>query len=204
MLAIKCHIYYRSCTSKNCWRCIDTHLQDRVGSVWLSLFTIKAASTLFMTLYMLEPPRLPKVHDQLSLTLRWRSFSGCGGVCISVHFDHQGGQYIKNNQWCTKLNSLRLTVAYLNATINSETWNTGLEIENDGSSRSRQNPWVDGYRSRVGLAWGRRSGFWRGLDPNWPVCAVRPRTAGRLPTPVAYTSLLWSAQLEGNILKSRW
>ena len=71
MLVIKCYLYYRSCTTKNRSRCIDAHFEGGVGSVSLPLFTIKAANTLFMTLYNLSPSRLPKIHNQQSLTLRW-------------------------------------------------------------------------------------------------------------------------------------
>jgi len=188
MVAIKCHIYYWSCTTNNCWRSIDAHFQHGSGIVWPSLFTIKAANASFMALYNLSPPRLPKIHDQQSLMLHWCSFSGCGRVHVSVCFDHEGGQYIKNNQWFTNVNILQLTVAYLNATRDSETWNAETEIGTDGSSQSRQTVWVDGYRSGFGPPRGSKSGFWMGLECNRPVFAVQTRTAGRLPGPVADTS----------------
>jgi len=51
-------------------------------------------------------------------------------VRVSIRFDHEGGQYIKNELSCTNVNILRLTVAYLNATINvkPETQNWRLEL----------------------------------------------------------------------------
>ena len=86
-----------------------------------------------MTVCNQSPPRLPKVHHQESLTLHWRSFSGSGRAHGCIRFDHSGGHYIKNKQWHTNVNISRLTVLYLNATMNSETRNPQLEIGTDGS-----------------------------------------------------------------------
>jgi len=65
---------YRKYMTKNGWRSIDAHCHDGAGSVSLSLLSIKAASTSFMTSCNLSSPRLLKIHDQESWTLRWRSF----------------------------------------------------------------------------------------------------------------------------------
>jgi len=67
--------------TKNCSRSIDTHFHDGAWSVLLSLLPIKAANTVFMTICNLSHHRLPKIHDQESLTLLWRSF--CHG-CIHI------------------------------------------------------------------------------------------------------------------------
>jgi len=104
----------------------------RVGSVSLSLFAITAVNSTFMTLCNMSPPRFPNIHNQQSLMLHWRSFSGYGRACVSIHFDHQGGQYIKNKRWCTNVNSLRLSVAYLNATINVKLKTQNQRLEPTG------------------------------------------------------------------------
>jgi len=91
---------------------------------------MKAANTLFITICHLSPPRLPKIHDQESVTLRWCWFSGCGRVHVSIPVDHWGGQYIENKMWCTNVNIPPSTVAYLDATIyvKPETHNRRLEL----------------------------------------------------------------------------
>jgi len=71
-------------------------------------------------------------------------------VHVSVHFGHEGGQYIQNAQRCPKVNILQLTVPYLNAMINSETQNAELEIATDESSQTKLQPMVDGYGSAFG------------------------------------------------------
>jgi len=138
-----------------------------------------------MTVYNLSPPRWPKIHYKQSLMLRGRSFSGCGRALVSVYFVHQGGQYIENKQWCTNVNTLRLRVAYLNATINSKTRNAEQEFGTDRSSQHLQNPQVDGYESGLGQPRGSGLGFWTGLEPNGPVFRVQIRTARMLPEPLA-------------------
>jgi len=89
------------------------------------------------------------------------------------------------------VNISRLTVAYLNATINvkPQTQNRRLEPEigTDGSSQTRRNLRVDGYGSGFGPPWVCGSGFWTVLQPNRPVFAVHTRTAGGLPGPVSNT-----------------
>ena len=61
------------------------------------------------------------------------------------------------------------------------------EIGTDGSSESRRNPRVAGYRSRFGPQSSYRSGFVPGLEPNRPVFTVHTQTGGGLPVPVANT-----------------
>ena len=55
-----------------------------------SLFPIKAADSLFMTVCNLVPPRLPKIHNQQSLMLCWHSFSRSGRERIAVCFAYEG------------------------------------------------------------------------------------------------------------------
>jgi len=135
MLMIKHHSYYRRSKTNNHWRSVDTHFQDGVGSVSLSFFVINAANTMFMAMCNLSPPRLPKIHDQQSLMLRWRSFSRCGRAPVSVHFNHYGGQCIENTPWCTNIIILRLSVAYLNATINVKPENQNWRLEPTGLAK---------------------------------------------------------------------
>ena len=153
----------------------------------------------------LSPPRLHKIHDQQSLTLLWHSVSEYGREPDSVRFDHQGGQHLKMKQWHTNVNSLRLTVASLNATINSETQNTKAEIGTDRSSHTCQDLRVDRYASGFGqpsVSW---SCSWTGLELNWPVFAVQTRTTDRLPGPVANTRLGESfASTRGGCPQSAW
>jgi len=69
-----------------------------------------------------------------------------------------------------------------------ETHNAQPEIENDGSSWTRRDLRVAGYKSGFGLPIVSGSGCWTGLELNRPVCMVKTQTAGRLPGPVANTS----------------
>jgi hypothetical protein len=63
---------------KNCWRSVDTHFHDGAGRVLLSVLPIKAAKNSFLNDYNLSEVWFPRMHDQTSLMLRWRSFChGC-------------------------------------------------------------------------------------------------------------------------------
>jgi len=46
-----------------------------------------------MTRYNLRLPRLSKIYDQESLTLRWHSLSWWGRQCLNLLFAHRGSQY---------------------------------------------------------------------------------------------------------------
>jgi hypothetical protein len=107
---------------------------------------------------------------------------------VALVFSYKGGRFIRKGQRCAKVNILRLTVGYLNATINRKTRNTEPEIGTDGSSQTRQNPRVAGYGSGFGPPRRCGSGFWTVLAQNRTVFPVRTRTAGGLPGPVANTS----------------
>ena len=104
MLVIKHHSYYRRCKTKNRWRAIDAHFQDGAGSVSHSLLPIKSANTSFMTICNLSPPRLPKMHDQESLTLRWHSFlRGGSNIVMNILHHRVADALIMGQRRCTAL-----------------------------------------------------------------------------------------------------
>jgi len=190
MFAIICQLDYPRCKTKNRWRSVDAHFQNRAGSVSLPLLHKKAAYTSFMNVWIQLPLRLPKEQDQKSLTRRWLSFSGWGRERFSLVFDYKGGQYIRKGQRSTNVNILQSAIGYRNATINRITRKPELEIGTDRSSQTRQNLRVDGYGSGFGLPRCSGSGFWTGLEANRTGLAVRTQTAGGLPGPVANTIIL--------------
>ena len=65
-------------------------------------------------------------------------------VSVSDYSDHYGGQYIQKRCRRINFNILRLTVAYLKATIYCKTRNAELEMATDGWSKIWQNLRVDG------------------------------------------------------------
>jgi len=70
--------------TKNRWRSVDAHFHDGAGSASLSHLPMKSANTSFMTIYNLLHHRLPKIHDEESLTLCWRWFChGCNHIMES-------------------------------------------------------------------------------------------------------------------------
>jgi hypothetical protein len=148
---------------------------------------IKAAYTSFMNVCIQWPLRLPKVQDQKSLTHRWLSYSGWGRKRFSLVFDYKSGLYIRKGQRYTNVNILRLAIGYQNATMNRNTLIPEPVIGTDGSSQTWQTPQVDGYGSAFGPPRCSWSGFWMDLELNRTILAVRTRTAGRLPGPIANT-----------------
>jgi len=69
---------YQTYKTKNHWRSVDAHFQDRAGSVLLSLVSIKGGNTSIMCIHYQITFLLPDLQDLKSLTLRWRSFChGC-------------------------------------------------------------------------------------------------------------------------------
>jgi hypothetical protein len=76
--------------TKKRWSSVDSHFHDGARSIWLSVLPIKAAKTSVMAISNLSPRRLPKIHDQESLTLRWRSLSWCGREHFTVSFGDNG------------------------------------------------------------------------------------------------------------------
>jgi len=91
-----------SCNTTNRWCSIDAHLQDGAGSISLPLFLIMAANISFMAVCNILPTRLPKIHDQQSLMLCWRSFRGWGSEHVWDHVDHSGSQYIEKDSYVPK------------------------------------------------------------------------------------------------------
>jgi len=100
----------------------------------------------------------PTIIDTL-LTFIFRMMSG---ACL-CSFWFLRRPIHQNQQWCTNVNILQLPVAYLNATMNSETWNTELESGTNRSNRRWQNPKVDGNGSLFGAPRASGAGFWMGL-----------------------------------------
>jgi len=184
---INSHFHNLTYRTKNRWPSVDTHFQNGAASVIVSLLGWNTANTSFMIVCIQSPSRLLMMQDQTSLTRCWLSCSGWGKECVSLVFSYKGSRFIRTGQWCAKVNILRLTVGYLNATINGMTRNTEPVIWTDGSSQTPQNPRVDGYGSGFGLPRRCGSGFWTVLEPNWTVFPVRTRTAGGYPWPVANT-----------------
>ena len=74
--------------AKNLWCSVDTHVQDGLMSIKLSLDSIMVANTMFLAVCNLLPPRLPKIHNQQSLTLHCCLFSEICIACVAVRFDH--------------------------------------------------------------------------------------------------------------------
>jgi len=189
MSAIIRQLDYPRCKTKNHWRSIDAHFQIGAGSVSLFDLCINAADTSFMNVYIQLPLWLPKVQDQKSSTHRWLSCSGWGREWFSLVFDQKGGQYIRKGQWYTNVKILRWAIGNLNATRNRNTRIPEPEIGTDGCSQTWQDPQVDEYGSGFGPPRCSGSGYWTGLEPNRTVSAVRTRTAGGSPGPVANTTL---------------
>jgi len=155
----------------------------------LSLLGWNTANTSLMIICIQLPPRLPTMQEQKSLTCRWLSCSGWGRERVSLDIIYKGSRFTQKGQWCTKDNVLRFAVGYLNATINGKTRNTEQEIGTDGSSQTWQNLCVDWYGSGLGPARHRGPGFWMVREANLAVFAVQTLTAGRLPGPIATTTV---------------
>jgi hypothetical protein len=141
-----------------------------------------------MIIFNQSPSRLHMLQGQKSLKRHWLSCSGCGKECASLDFSYKGSQFIRKGQWCAKVIILRLTVVYLNVTINSKTRNTEPEIWPDGSSQWLQISLVDRYGSGFSLPRRCVSGFWMVLEPNSIIFPVQTWTAAGLPGPVTNTN----------------
>jgi hypothetical protein len=76
----------------NNWSSVDADFLDWAGGVLPSLFTIKAVNTWFLSLGTEIPPKVPKLPDQLSLTLRWRSLSRWCRAGSGACFAYKGAQ----------------------------------------------------------------------------------------------------------------
>jgi len=69
------------------------HFQDRATQILRTVLFAKAAIWRYMNYCDKATLRLPKMHIQKLLMLRWRSFSEWGRECAAVVFAHKGGQY---------------------------------------------------------------------------------------------------------------
>ena len=97
---------------------------------------------------------------------RWHSidthvWDGVGSVSLIV-FNIRAANISKKDSDIPNINSLQLPVAYLNATINSETRNVEPDIITDGSSQTWPNQRVDEYWSGFGPPRSTWSGSWTG------------------------------------------
>jgi hypothetical protein len=144
---INSHFNNLTYRTKNRWRSVDAHFQNGAARVFLSLWAWNMANTVFMIVCIQSPSRLLMMQDKKSLTRHWLSCSGWGTERVSLLFRYKGGWFIRKDQWCAKVNILRSTVGYLNATIHRKTRNTEPEIGPDRSSQTWQKP--RGWRVRV-------------------------------------------------------
>ena len=82
---------YTICKTKHCWRCVDAHFYNRLTQISCTVLPEKAAITSYMNYCHKAILRLPKMQDQESLTLHWRSFSGWGREHIACVLALKGG-----------------------------------------------------------------------------------------------------------------
>jgi len=196
------HLDYKRCETLNRWCSVDAHFQDGAGSMSLRLLLLTGANTSVMTICNQSPLRLPSMEDRKLLMLRWLSFPRSGTERISSFFDYSGGWYIHRKQWCTIVNILRLTVLYLNPTMDKISRSPEPEMGPNWSSHTWQHLPVVGYASGYGSPRNNRLGFWSGLEMNPPVFPVRTRTATRFPGPIANPTQPWGYILQWNPLLS--
>ena len=156
---------------------------------------IKAAISFFMDAFDQAPLILPKMQDQILLTLCWRSVDALLTLICSMWLGAWGSVFYTSRRLIRQESTVTYqcqyftissSISYCNHTC--ETWNADPEIRPNGSSQTRRNPQVDMYGSGFGLPRVSGSGIWPGLEPNRPVSAVQTGTAGRLPRPVAITN----------------
>jgi len=85
------HPDYPRYTTNNHWSPVDTHFQDGAGRLSQSILSIRAATHSFMTVCNQLAVGLPRTHDQISLTLRWRSISRWRRERVALMFANKGG-----------------------------------------------------------------------------------------------------------------
>jgi hypothetical protein len=180
LTATNSQIKYLTYKNKNHSSTVDADFQNLAGSVSLSLMLMKVACTVFMNVCNQSPLRYPLMQVQTSLTLHWLSFSTRGREYVTLSLDYKGGQYITKRQWHSKVNNLRLTVGYLDATRIRHTHNPELKRGSNWSTKSRQIPHVDRYRYRFGPLQCRKSVCLTYLEQHKIIFAVSTRTPGGL------------------------
>jgi len=126
------HADWPWCKARHCWHSIDTHFETGAGRMSLSLLLINVAFTSFINICIQSPLRLLKMPHQQSLRRCWLWFSGWGRERISRLVDYTGGQFVRKEQWHTKVNILRLAVGCLNVSINRPTRNPNQCLEPAG------------------------------------------------------------------------
>jgi len=141
-------INYLTYKIKNCSRSVEAHFLNRAGSVSLSLSPIQVAYTSFIIVCNQLPLSLPKMPDQILLTLHWLSFWGWGRGCISLVFDYKGSKYIQKRQWRTNLNIMQLAVGYQNATMNRNPKNQNQRLEPTGLAKLGKTTRLEGTDPR--------------------------------------------------------
>jgi len=170
---INSHFNNLTYRTKNRWCFVDAHFQNGAVRVILSLLGWNMANTSFMIVCIQSASRLLMMQDQKSLMRRWLSCSGWGKERVSLVFSYNRGRFIWKGQWCAKVNILRLTVGYLNATIKDipETQNRRLEptgFAKPGKTRrlTGTGPGLAG-QDTAGRVFGR---FWKRTEPSfWSV-----------------------------------
>jgi len=183
------HIYYQRCETFNHWRSFDAHFQHGARSVSLLHWPIPEANASVMTICNQCPLWWRRMQDLQLSKRRWRLFPGWCREPLSTSFDHNGGHFIQKEHCRTIITISRFTVGYLNATINSATWNATPEIGPDGSSQTRRDLLVDRHRAGFGQPWNSGSGFWMVLELNRTIFPVQTQTAARWPGLVFNTNL---------------
>jgi hypothetical protein len=99
---------------------------------------------------------------------RWRSFSGSGRQCISYCFHSTRCQWVQKWHICTNIYLLRLTVGYLNATINRTPEMQKRILEPTGLCKPGKDPRLTGigqdlaHQEAAGQVFGR---YWNRTKP---------------------------------------
>jgi len=92
-VSAKC-LDYLICKTKICWHSVDAHFHDGVTHISCTVSDEKTARTSYMTHCHKATLRLGKMQDQKSLTLCWRSLSGCGREYAAFVSASEHGQYL--------------------------------------------------------------------------------------------------------------
>jgi len=155
-----------------------------VARIYCTYLPTQAAISFFMDACDQAPLILPKMQDQISLTLCWRSFSGCGWACEYASFPHQGGEYVENEACSTNVNILQFTVAYLNATINVKPEMQNRRLEPTGLAEPGETRGLTGTGLGPALQESAGRGFGRVWNRTDPFLRSKPRPVAGYPYPL--------------------